>query len=189
MLAAKFSLPRKAAELPHAALLSEGNGHVSHVAVRVAHEGRICHALALQGRTDSPRVRGTNRPDPEAVDGVLHDDRAAIRDSGHDVDVARPEVHVAPVNVNPKVVAAGAAGAVTVVLVWVASPFNVTVPPEVASAITVLVSVAAGYLQPAKPGLSPIAPSRRSAKGLTLLETLVVLLIVLVVLLLIGVVH
>lgn len=87
VLAAKFSLPRKAAELAHAALLSEGNGHVSHVAVRVAHEERICHALALQGRTDSPRARGTTRPDTagrEAVDGLLHDDRAAAHDGVDD---------------------------------------------------------------------------------------------------------
>lgn len=47
----------------------------------------------------------------------------------------------------PKVVAGGAAGAVTVVIVWVAGMFDVDVPPEVASAFTVLISFAAGYLK------------------------------------------
>lgn len=49
----------------------------------------------------------------------------------------------------PKVAAAGAAGAVTVVLVWVAGMFGVDVPPEVASAVTVLISTAAGWLRSA----------------------------------------
>ena len=48
---------------------------------------------------------------------------------------------------NPKVVAGGAAGAVTVVLVWIASLCNLPVPPEVASAVTVLISTGAGYLK------------------------------------------
>lgn len=52
-------------------------------------------------------------------------------------------------NVNPKVQASGAAGAVTVLLVWVASMFGLDVPPEAASAFTVLVSTAAGYLKSA----------------------------------------
>lgn len=50
---------------------------------------------------------------------------------------------------NPKVVAGGFAGAVTVVLVWVAGMFGVEVPPEVASAVTVLISTGAGYLKSA----------------------------------------
>lgn len=47
----------------------------------------------------------------------------------------------------PKVVAGGAAGAFTIVLVWIAGYFGIDVPPEVASAVTVLVSFAAGYLK------------------------------------------
>ena len=51
--------------------------------------------------------------------------------------------------VNPKVQAGGAAGAVTILLVWVAGMFGLDVPPEAASAFTVLVSTAAGYLKAA----------------------------------------
>lgn len=51
--------------------------------------------------------------------------------------------------INPKVQAAGWAGAVTILLVWVAGMFGLEVPPEVASAFTVLVGTAAGYLKSA----------------------------------------
>jgi hypothetical protein len=85
---------------------------------------------------------------------------------------------------NPKVQAAGLAGAVTVVLVWAASLANVTVPPEVASAVTTLVAVGAGYLRPA--GAKPKA---RGARGLALIEALVLLLLVIVVLLVVGVIR
>ena len=47
----------------------------------------------------------------------------------------------------PKVVAGGVAGALTIVLVWVAGMLGLAVPAEVASAFTVLVSFAAGYLK------------------------------------------
>lgn len=47
----------------------------------------------------------------------------------------------------PKVVAGGVAGAVTVVLVWVAGLAGLDVPAEVASAFTVIVSFAAGYFK------------------------------------------
>jgi hypothetical protein len=47
----------------------------------------------------------------------------------------------------PKVAAAGAAGAVTVILVWVAGLFGLEVPSEVASAFTALIAFAAGYLR------------------------------------------
>lgn len=50
---------------------------------------------------------------------------------------------------NPKVAAAGAAGALTTVLVFVAHSLGVEVPPEVGAAVTVLISTAAGYLKPA----------------------------------------
>jgi hypothetical protein len=49
--------------------------------------------------------------------------------------------------IDPKVQAGAAAGAASVVLVWVLGLLGVDTPPEVASAITVLLSVAAGYLK------------------------------------------
>lgn len=49
----------------------------------------------------------------------------------------------------PKVVAGGAAGALTILVVWIAGLYGLEVPPEVASAFTVLVSFAAGYLKSA----------------------------------------
>ena len=48
-------------------------------------------------------------------------------------------------NPTPKVAAGGAAGAVTVVIVYVASLLGVEFPPEVASAFTVLISFGASY--------------------------------------------
>ena len=47
----------------------------------------------------------------------------------------------------PKVVAGGIAGAFTIVLVFAAGIAGVDVPPEVASAITVLASFATGYIK------------------------------------------
>lgn len=49
--------------------------------------------------------------------------------------------------VHPKVAAAGAAGAVTIILVWAVSLAGVDVPPEVASAVTTLLAFAAGYIK------------------------------------------
>lgn len=49
--------------------------------------------------------------------------------------------------VNPKVKAGGVAGAATVLLVWAAGQAGVDVPPEVASAVTVLLSAAAGWVR------------------------------------------
>lgn len=51
-------------------------------------------------------------------------------------------------NVNPKIVAGGLAGAVTVVLVWCLSLVGVDMPVEVASAITLIISVLAAYIRP-----------------------------------------
>lgn len=51
--------------------------------------------------------------------------------------------------VNPKVQAAGWAGAVTILVVWAAGLAGVEVPPEVSSAFTVLVATVAGYLKSA----------------------------------------
>lgn len=47
----------------------------------------------------------------------------------------------------PKVAAGGVAGAATIVLIWGAGAVGLDLPPEVASAITVLVSFAASYLK------------------------------------------
>ena len=47
----------------------------------------------------------------------------------------------------PKVAAAGAAGAATIVLVYILSLFHVDMPDSVAAAIAVLISVGAGYLK------------------------------------------
>lgn len=52
-------------------------------------------------------------------------------------------------NVNPKVAAGGVAGAVTILLVWIASMLGLDVPPEASSAFTVIVGVAAGYIKSA----------------------------------------
>lgn len=49
--------------------------------------------------------------------------------------------------VNPKVQAAGWAGAVTILLVWIAGMFGLDVPAEAASAFTVLVGTAAAYVK------------------------------------------
>ena len=45
-----------------------------------------------------------------------------------------------------KVFAGGAAGAVSIIVVYVASLFGLEVPNEVAQSLTVLVSFAAGYI-------------------------------------------
>ena len=49
--------------------------------------------------------------------------------------------------VQKKVAAGGAAGAFTILLVWVLGELGVSVPAEAASAITTLVSFIAGYLK------------------------------------------
>lgn len=45
-----------------------------------------------------------------------------------------------------KVTAGGVAGALTVLVVWVLGLLHVPVPPEVASALTVVISFVASYL-------------------------------------------
>lgn len=47
----------------------------------------------------------------------------------------------------PKVAAGAAAGAATVLLVWIAGMLGADVPPEVASAVTVLLSAGAAYVR------------------------------------------
>jgi len=44
-----------------------------------------------------------------------------------------------------KVAAGGIAGAITVLVVWILGMFHVAVPPEVASALTVIISFATSY--------------------------------------------
>lgn len=51
-------------------------------------------------------------------------------------------------NLNPKIASAGIAGALTVVLVWIVGVLGIAVPAEVASAVTVIIAFAAGYMRP-----------------------------------------
>ncbi len=51
-------------------------------------------------------------------------------------------------NLTPKAASAGVAGAFTIILVWIIGLFHVTVPPEIASAITTIISFLAAYLAP-----------------------------------------
>lgn len=48
----------------------------------------------------------------------------------------------------PKVAAGSVAGAVTVILVWVASLSGLDVPAYVAAAVTLLLTAAAAYIMP-----------------------------------------
>jgi hypothetical protein len=50
--------------------------------------------------------------------------------------------------ISSKVGLGAAAGAVTIVLVWIASMFGLVVPGEVASAITVLITAIVGFAVP-----------------------------------------
>jgi len=47
----------------------------------------------------------------------------------------------------PKVQAAGLAGGITVILVWIAGMFGLDVPPEVASAFTTIIATGAAYIK------------------------------------------
>lgn len=53
----------------------------------------------------------------------------------------------AATKLEPKVVAATAAGAATILLVWIAGLSGLAVPPEVASAVTVLLAAGTAYLK------------------------------------------
>ena len=48
---------------------------------------------------------------------------------------------------HPKVAASSAAGAATILLVFILDSYGVHIPPGVAAAITVLLSSAAGYMK------------------------------------------
>lgn len=50
--------------------------------------------------------------------------------------------------ISSKVGLGAAAGAVTIIVVWVVGLFGLVVPPEVSSAFTVLVVAATGYIVP-----------------------------------------
>jgi hypothetical protein len=52
-------------------------------------------------------------------------------------------------DVNPKVAAAGVAGAATVLVVWLLESVGVDVPPEAASAFTTLFAFGAGFIKSA----------------------------------------
>ena len=49
--------------------------------------------------------------------------------------------------INPKVAAAGIAGAVTTMIIWGASTAGVEIPAEVAAAIATIIAFGAGYLK------------------------------------------
>lgn len=60
-----------------------------------------------------------------------------------------PTVSPAPAGTGSnKAIASGASGALVVVLIWLIGLFHVAVPPEVASALTVLIATAAVYFTP-----------------------------------------
>jgi uncharacterized membrane protein len=52
-------------------------------------------------------------------------------------------------NLNPKTTAAGIAGAVTLVIVFVLGQLGVEVPADVAAAVTTIIAFAAAYLKSA----------------------------------------
>jgi uncharacterized membrane protein len=53
------------------------------------------------------------------------------------------------VNLNPKTTAAGIAGAVTLVIVFVLGQLGVEIPADVAAAVTTIIAFAAAYLKSA----------------------------------------
>ena len=53
-----------------------------------------------------------------------------------------------------KAIAGGAAGALTIIVIWVIGLFHVAVPPEVASAFTTVIGTGAVYLVPHGSGSS-----------------------------------
>lgn len=64
--------------------------------------------------------------------------------------IAKPSSSPSGALPTSKVAAGGAAGALTVVLVWLLGALGVDMPPEVASALTVLLSTAAAYYKSGK---------------------------------------
>ena len=68
----------------------------------------------------------------------------APQDTPPEGDLSEPLVSAAPV---PKVAAAGVAGALTTLVVFVLAQADVEITAEVAAALTTLVAFAAGYLR------------------------------------------
>jgi hypothetical protein len=70
----------------------------------------------------------------------------------------RQPINQASMAPTTKVTAGGVAGALTVLVVWILGMFHVQVPPEVASALTVILSFFASYFVrervPAAPGVT-----------------------------------
>lgn len=61
-------------------------------------------------------------------------------------------------NPTQKVAAAGIGGSLSIVLIYVVGLFGLDLPPEVASAVTAIVSFAAGYVTPeVKPEVSEVS--------------------------------
>lgn len=60
-------------------------------------------------------------------------------------DLKPPYVNQSTLKPIPKVVAGGIGSSIVVLLVWIAGEYGVQIPPEVASALTVLVGFAASY--------------------------------------------
>ncbi len=61
--------------------------------------------------------------------------------------MSTPAPPTPPIGAN-KFKAAGFGGSLTVILIWLIGQFHVTVPPEIASAMTVVVSSALTYYVP-----------------------------------------
>jgi hypothetical protein len=69
------------------------------------------------------------------------------------MQAAEPQVATRSLAPQPKVLAAGAGGALSVILVWLLSVlFKVEVPSEVAAALTTLLAFAGGYARPVHAG-------------------------------------
>jgi len=62
-------------------------------------------------------------------------------------DAGPTEESLGATHLAPKVKAASLAGAVSVLIVWGLDSAGITLPPEVASAVTTILAFAAGYLK------------------------------------------
>ncbi len=51
-------------------------------------------------------------------------------------------------SLTPKVATGALAGAVSVIVVWIITQFGVTIPPEIASAFTTVISACSAYFAP-----------------------------------------
>ena len=77
-------------------------------------------------------------------------------------------------NLHPKVAAAGSAGALVTVLVWVLALFHVDMPPEVAAALVAVGASAAGWFK-----TGPVNDETGAADAITLLVAVVIIVILL----------